>query len=216
METEDRKFPVFTLWNILIFMIMFLIAAGIIALLIFLPSDGTFQNFFNFLTTTNFNCTSNDDCVHGECYIGKCFCDLGWSGFHCNISSDICIQNNHTDCFDDNCCNNGGKCWFGKCLCDNGWYGKICENHPCPNITNSNCTSNSDCYYGNVTSGTCYFGKCFCFSNFIGPNCQLERRDLSFCNEAYPCLNGGQCHLNNHDNGECYCPSNTIGNSCEI
>jgi len=172
--------------------------------------------------TTAFICSTENDpeiCNNGVCYLGKCICEIGWQGDFCNITADLCISSNDSGivCFEDACCNYpNGECWFGKCICTDGWYGELCEFHSCLNETQfNNCTLDSECKHGLIDSGDCYEGRCFCLPNYIGFNCQLQRRDLSFCDEASDCLNGGECHDNSQGNGECYCLSTTTGYNCE-
>ena len=173
--------------------------------------------------TTRFICTTNSSneeeiCNHGSCYLGICICDIGYQGIYCNETADMCISSNDSQiaCVDDDDCNDHGTCWFGKCVCEDGWYGEFCVYHSCPNVTEyNNCTVDTDCIYGTTDSGDCYYGRCFCLPNYAGVNCELERRDLSYCINDAVCLNGGLCYLNDHGTGECFCPSTTTGNLCE-
>ena len=127
----------------------------------------------------------------------------------CGIDPPICL--NDTDCMF------GGECYFGVCICETGFQGPLCESAICPNTTGivSHCDSDADCDFGGVQSGVCWYNKCICSPNYIGDTCQLERRDLSFCNIDSECLSGGECHINDQSNGECYCASTTTGNNCE-
>lgn len=151
--------------------------------------------------TARFNeCSINSDCPMGICYKGIC---IYYEGV------PYCLKDCH--------CSSHGECWFTKCRCFDGWQGIHCEERICPENITIYCESNNDCKYGATITGECYYNKCFCDPNYIGNTCNKQRKDLSYCEDlTHPCLNGGECHVNDHGYGECYCPYGTSGSRCEI
>ncbi|XP_029310120.1 tenascin-N isoform X2 [Cottoperca gobio] len=79
----------------------------------------------------------------------SCFCNPGWEGPDCSVSS----------CPDE--CNDNGRCVDGKCVCHQGYTGEDCSQLMCPD----NCND----------KGQCVDGKCVCFPHFTGEDCSVQK-----------------------------------------
>jgi hypothetical protein len=152
---------------------------------------------------------------HGTCRHGQCYCDLGWSGKHCELQNQ-CPHN----------CNNHGFCVHGTCHCFAGFDGDSCDvaimDQGCP----ADCSGNGFCLQGKCTcvegyggddcaqlkgfcaetdcssNGVCRFGKCRCNPGFHGEHCEKSGCDK--------CVEGkGVCVL-----GECQCLPGFRGHDC--
>uniref|UniRef100_A0AC34R210 Uncharacterized protein n=1 Tax=Panagrolaimus sp. JU765 TaxID=591449 RepID=A0AC34R210_9BILA len=119
-------------------------------------------------------------CVHGGCrniWNGfLCQCDEGWTGAHCEIDVNECLEfpcaNNGT------CINTAGGF---KCECAEFHLGNTCEvvgvcaTHPCVHGT---------CFQHSATEF-----KCECEKGFQGKNCEEQ---IDYCKDE-PCKNGATC-----------------------
>lgn len=84
---------------------------------------------------------------HGMVAFGRCFCEPGWEGHHCEAA---------IGCPAD--CSGQGQCLHGACYCEPGFSGEACEVAT---------TCHDDCS-GN---GVCMYGACFCVAGYTGPSC---------------------------------------------
>jgi len=94
-------------------------------------------------------CAKFNECNgHGECGVGFCRCDAGWSGADCATKA-IC----HADCNSPS-----GRCLAGLCVCEQGFAGAFCGERVCPR--------------GCWGHGTCDgHGRCSCYSGWGGTDC---------------------------------------------
>ena len=103
----------------------------------------------------------------GNCVLGKCVCNPGYGGNHCQIGikcNGSSVTMFFIFAFSGTCpilCNGNGNYKFGECHCHPGWKGKECQ------LRHDECEV-SDC----SGHGHCQEGRCKCLTGFTGENCQ--------------------------------------------
>ncbi|XP_050057252.1 teneurin-m isoform X3 [Aphis gossypii] len=151
------------------------------------------------LTTVTFSASVSEDMTlscpngcsgKGECMVGHCQCNPGFSGDDCSdsVCPVLCSQrgeyiNGECQCNPgwkgkecnlrhDECevpdCNGHGYCTNGKCICALGFKGKFCSEVDCPN---PNCSGH----------GVCVEGTCICKKGWKGVNCDEMDKDALQC-----------------------------------
>ncbi|XP_026805650.1 teneurin-m isoform X3 [Rhopalosiphum maidis] len=151
------------------------------------------------LTTVTFSASVSQDMTlscpngcsgKGECMVGHCQCNPGFSGDDCSdsVCPVLCSQrgeyiNGECQCNPgwkgkecnlrhDECevpdCNGHGYCTNGKCICALGFKGKFCSEVDCPN---PNCSGH----------GVCVEGTCICKKGWKGVNCDEMDKDALQC-----------------------------------
>ncbi|XP_025201186.1 teneurin-m isoform X2 [Melanaphis sacchari] len=151
------------------------------------------------LTTVTFSTSVSQDMTlscpngcsgKGECMVGHCQCNPGFSGDDCSdsVCPVLCSQrgeyiNGECQCNPgwkgkecnlrhDECevpdCNGHGYCTNGKCICALGFKGKFCSEVDCPN---PNCSGH----------GVCVEGTCICKKGWKGVNCDEMDKDALQC-----------------------------------
>eukprot|EP00102_Acyrthosiphon_pisum_P009702 XP_003248283.1 PREDICTED: teneurin-m isoform X2 [Acyrthosiphon pisum] len=151
------------------------------------------------LTTLTFSASVSQDMTlscpngcsgKGECMVGHCQCNPGFSGDDCSdsVCPVLCSQrgeyiNGECQCNPgwkgkecnlrhDECevpdCNGHGYCTNGKCICALGFKGKFCSEVDCPN---PNCSGH----------GVCVEGTCICKKGWKGVNCDEMDKDALQC-----------------------------------
>ncbi|XP_015366041.1 PREDICTED: teneurin-m isoform X3 [Diuraphis noxia] len=151
------------------------------------------------LTTLTFSTSVSQDMTlscpngcsgKGECMVGHCQCNPGFSGDDCSdsVCPVLCSQrgeyiNGECQCNPgwkgkecnlrhDECevadCNGHGYCTNGKCICALGFKGKFCSEVDCPN---PNCSGH----------GVCVEGTCICKKGWKGVNCDEMDKDALQC-----------------------------------
>ncbi|XP_022179145.1 teneurin-m isoform X3 [Myzus persicae] len=151
------------------------------------------------LTTLTFSASVSQDMTlscpngcsgKGECMVGHCQCNAGFSGDDCSdsVCPVLCSQrgeyiNGECQCNPgwkgkecnlrhDECevpdCNGHGYCTNGKCICALGFKGKFCSEVDCPN---PNCSGH----------GVCVEGTCICKKGWKGVNCDEMDKDALQC-----------------------------------
>ncbi|CAI9727905.1 locus notch homolog 1-like isoform X1 [Octopus vulgaris] len=140
----------------------------------------------------------NPQCQNGgicDVVTRRCNCPQGFLGIDCS-SRDACGSN-------PNFCQNGGTCQVVNnqinCICPTGFYGNICQ-FPSP------------CFPKCQNGGTCNLNTriCDCPPEFGGRDCTIRNPCAS-----KPCLNNGQCYVQESYNYTCTCTSGYTGKNCE-
>lgn len=174
---------------------------------------GTLLYLNTFLNTVK-TCIDDHDCIHGDCVLGTCQCEIEWTGTTCNTTAYICATG-----YNEDACNDNGDCYLGICICDIGWTGTYC------NETADMCISSNDsrihCYNDDTCNGhgDCWFGRCICEAGWYGDLCESntcpENLTYANCTLDTNCTYGGTqsgtCYY-----GLCYCYPNYVGNYCEL
>lgn len=119
----------------------------------------------------------------GTCLCGRCVCEPGQSGEHCECNDASCPVYQGKIC--------GGRlrgvCSCGKCRCKGNRSGTACEVDHIP----------QSCRFENglVCSGhgSCVEGRCQCWHHFTGEFCEVKDE----CQQFRHCA---ECHLSGHDN----------------
>lgn len=112
-------------------------------------------------------CGHEPDCIlrncsgHGQCVMGQCICDDGWTGEACDILK--CKQNNH--CFPNGICSDQGGC-----QCFPGWKGKNCSTACSSGSFGANCSQKCLCLNGGMCDPK--DGHCSCKAGWTGSFCQ--------------------------------------------
>ena len=122
---------------------------------------------------------------HGTCRHGQCFCDLGWSGAHCELQNQ-CPSN----------CHGHGFCVHGTCACYRGFAGESCDKVVSDAACPKDCSGN----------GFCDKGKCVCIEGHAGEDCA---QTTGFCADN-TCSTRGVCRF-----GQCHCQPGAFGVHCE-
>ncbi|XP_070557981.1 uncharacterized protein [Ptychodera flava] len=165
------------------------------------------------------DCYSDADCNdNGLCEsyrTGKCFCNRGFRGKHCEESYD---------CLTSRDCNWSGLCRNEVCNCFDGFNGTHCEVQIARTTTTviPDCSQREDCN-GN---GLCIEGTCYCYSGYSGRHCQVCRWNCYHDDTTMPILtiNRGLCSDPNRcgEHGRCYwyrtkceCDYGFYGDNCE-
>ncbi|XP_014781345.1 fibropellin-1 isoform X2 [Octopus bimaculoides] len=125
----------------------------------------------------------------------RCNCPQGFLGTDCSIR-DACASN-------PNVCHNSGRCQMVNnqitCICLNGFFGDKCQfsNRCSPRCQNG---------------GTCNLNTriCDCTPEFGGRDCGIRNPCAS-----KPCLNNGQCYVQDTYNYTCTCTYGWTGKNCE-
>jgi hypothetical protein len=150
---------------------------------------------------------------HGECWFGRCFCELGYGGDDCGQAAQCPAG-----------CSGNGVCSRGRCFCDPGYGGGDCGQvapAPCPN----ECSGKGVCAFGRCFcvegaagddcgapapcpnecsgKGVCAFGRCFCVEGSSGSDCSLAAPCPNECNGK------GVCSF-----GQCFCVEGYAGADC--
>ncbi|XP_065921864.1 uncharacterized protein [Magallana gigas] len=127
-----------------------------------------------------------------------CYCVSGFSGRHCQVTSDLCRGK---PCSNGGCVNNYSKATY-KCFCD----------YPYQLGSNGQCEMMDLCNTTNCNNGTCnpLNGKCGCADGYEGSLCQ---QSVDECKTS-PCKNGGTC-ADGHKDYSCECISAFTGKDCE-
>ncbi len=126
-----------------------------------------------------------------------CSCEDGWTGEHCDIDVDECV---------DSPCQNGAQCenldGGFECVCVDGWEGELCGQDI------------DECAAQPCVNGAClnYDGGylCACDPGWESQNCDV---DVDECLDA-PCQNGGVCE-NQPGAYQCACPAGWVGVHCD-
>ncbi|CAJ0943109.1 unnamed protein product, partial [Mesorhabditis belari] len=151
-------------------------------------------------------CENGGSCeaVHRQKSIPKCRCPSGFTGLHCEIDVDECLDN---PCDRGTCLNTYGSY---ECKCDDGWAGGFCAHRSRPDECSAMGTAR--CQNGGFCEKT-ITGKyrCTCPPMFSGEKCEL---DFDECNQ-FPCQNGGTCK-NSYGGFECFCTADFMGKTCEL
>ena len=88
----------------------------------------------------------------GTCLLGKCYCDLGFSGETCGEAKPL-------ECPADCSGPERGVCQHGRCYCLPGFKGKACEHEvPCERACGAH--------------GICFRDKCICAAGYQGDFCE--------------------------------------------
>ncbi|VVC40590.1 Hypothetical protein CINCED_3A025864 [Cinara cedri] len=179
------------------------------------------------LTTVTFTATVSQDMTlscpngcsgKGECMVGHCQCNPGFSGDDCSdsVCPVLCSQrgeyiNGECQCNPgwkgkecnlrhDECevpdCNGHGYCTNGKCICSLGFKGKYCSEVDCPN---PNCSGH----------GVCVEGTCICKKGWKGANCDEMDKDALQC--LPDCSGHGTFDL---ESQTCQCENMWSGDDC--
>ncbi|KAJ8981308.1 hypothetical protein NQ317_015441, partial [Molorchus minor] len=99
-----------------------------------------------YLALCNLDCGS-----HGQCDMGKCRCDPGWTGARCEqLPCDVRCQEH-------------GQCRNGTCVCSQGWNGRHCTLPGCEN----GCSGHGQC---TLEEG---LYKCVCIQGWAGSDCSI-------------------------------------------
>ncbi|XP_077867984.1 uncharacterized protein LOC102806450 [Saccoglossus kowalevskii] len=142
------------------------------------------------LSSAQTDCMYDGDCNYsGICFDGRCSCNVGYSGIHCEYyqSSSTCTI------FSSDC--NHGYCSGGYCSCDIGWSGTFCD-------VRDECTYNYDC--GN--NAQCLKGLCSCKDGYSGDDCEVFE-----CTAFNSCGSYGYCSA-----GICECIMGYSGTFCDV
>ncbi|XP_064014838.1 protein delta homolog 2 [Pogoniulus pusillus] len=145
------------------------------------------------------DCSERCNLAHGCCdQDGKCRCDPGWAGEHC----EDCVL--MPGCLHGTC----HQPW--QCICHAGWAGKFCDKdiHICEH--QSPCQNGAQCIYDRDGEYSC-----LCPEGFHGKDCEMK---MGPCEKAgSPCKNGGQCQDENGfaSNFTCRCLAGFVGDLCE-
>jgi hypothetical protein len=136
----------------------------------------------------NGNCSG-----HGQCNLGKCFCDPLWGSRFCDVYLPPKCPAGETDKPETTVCSGRGFCSAeGKCSCYTGYSGKDCS-------VKKSCTQNCNSH------GVCFNGRCFCDPGFSGEFCEKTEP----CPGEPPCSERGLCI-----NGMCVCEPGFGGLDC--
>lgn len=165
-------------------------------------------------------CEDRNFCFSNPCLNGgsctntlngySCKCGHHWTGFNCNIPSNIMPTT--VNCFDaSKRCLNGGSCakfpneLDYSCKCPHNYGGTQCEifdvcaKRPC--LHEGVCTFKPPQYY-----------ECKCVDGYYGANCERPNP----CKNASRCANGAKCQIDFKNLGDyyCACEGNFQGKHC--
>ncbi|XP_072046273.1 uncharacterized protein [Amphiura filiformis] len=167
--------------------------------------DGT---FLDGLACPDDPCDDNP-CENGECTVSDdsfvCTCSDGWFK---EDDSEIC---NIQDMCNPNLCQNDGECQQKgnqvTCNCTTGWSGTYCEIVTCDSASFS-CNGGGECKESRIGP------FCICKDGYRGSRCETGPCDIN------PCLNGGECILDESIPGtgyrcECQERDGYYGNNCQ-
>lgn len=129
----------------------------------------------------------------GTCSDGVCFCDLGYTGEHCERVAKCPAD-----------CNHRGFCFRGECKCFTGYDGLSCEKVVKDNSCPKNCSGH----------GFCHLSKCTCMTGYEGNDCSKEvgfcAKEVAAHKDGKVCSGRGVCHY-----GKCFCEPGSKGKHCQ-
>ena len=162
---------------------------------------------------------------HGQCILGKCWCDPGFEGRDCSLVLKPSCPKSAVFPFKE--CNGRGFCKYDKCHCEPGYFGKDCtETRPCHNDCHGNgichlalcycapgfqgvhCESKVMCANNCTDRGICVRGKCLCEPGYGGVDCSQITLGTEIC--PADCSGRGKCQV-----GKCFCNPGYSGPGCE-
>jgi hypothetical protein len=132
-----------------------------------------------------------------------CDCEDGWSGEHCEKSTNKCEENPDL-CNDGTCAQTGPGTY--SCTCSPGYDGVHCDND-IDDCAAGMCGDHGHCVDG-IAEHTCK-----CEAGYEGANCEVEIRTCAH----NPCANGGTCTDGAVTSGatfQCTCTPQYTGTHC--
>ncbi|CAL4063225.1 unnamed protein product [Meganyctiphanes norvegica] len=155
---------------------------------------------------------------NGECILGACQCNPGFTGPDCTQMKCPVLCSNNGEYRDGECvcrpgwkgrecairhdecevpdCNGHGHCQDGKCRCAKGFKGEFCEEVDCPHPT---CSGH----------GWCVSGSCVCQKGWRGAACDAMDDAALQC--LPDCSGHGHFDLESH---QCVCDPEWTGSEC--
>ncbi|XP_056435940.1 integrin beta-5 [Gadus chalcogrammus] len=142
---------------------------------------------------------------------GKCYCEPGYLGSHCECQEGESGNNPLGACREaegKRMCSGRGECSCNQCLCYESEFGKVygsfceCDDFSCARHKGVLCAGH----------GECHCGECKCHAGYIGDNCNCSTETTScLADDGQLCSGRGHCVC-----GHCHCSEpGAFGDTCE-
>ncbi|XP_062862702.1 integrin beta-5 [Trichomycterus rosablanca] len=142
---------------------------------------------------------------------GRCQCEPGYRGAHCECQEEEVGSLNLAACReseDKQVCSGRGECSCNQCWCYESEFGKIygtfceCDDFSCARHKGILCSGHGDCHCG----------ECKCHASYIGDNCNCTIETAACVSEdGRMCSGRGSCAC-----GRCQCTEpGAFGDTCE-